>query len=143
MIHRRNTYRVNYLLVSAFIVVVVASFVLAAFLARDLTVTYVENEFASRKVEVLEHNIGPFNDFFQNRIPEISFYQGYLDSAGVAAYADSVLKAYPFVERIVFYDVALTNNKSVDYGFSFNFLSIYPKGVYQFSTNGNGGPVTV
>jgi len=140
---QRNTYRVNYLLVSAFIAVVIASFVLATLLAHDLTATYVENEFASRKVEVLEHNIGPFNDFFQNRIPEISFYQGYLDSAGVAAYADSVLKAYPFVERIVFYDVALTNNKSVDYGFSFNFLSIYPKGVYQFSTNGNGGPVTV
>src|SRR5690606_27142070 len=110
MSNQRYTYRVNYLLVSAFIVVVVASFVLATFLARDLTVTYVENEFSSRKVEVLEHNIEPFNDFFSNRIPEISFYQGYLDSAGVATYADSVLQTYPFVERIVFYDVSLSNN---------------------------------
>src|SRR5690606_34094274 len=105
MTHRRYTYRVNYLLVCAFIIVVVASFVMAAFLARDLTTTYVENEFATRKVEVLEHNIGAFNDFFHNRIPEISFYQGYLDSAGVAVYADSVFRAFPFVERIVFYDV--------------------------------------
>ncbi len=133
MTHRRNTYRVNYLLVSAFIVVVIASFVLAAFLARDLTVTYVENEFASRKVEVLEYNISPFNDFFHNRIPEISFYQGYLDSAAVAAYADSVFWKYPFVERIVFYDVALSNDEHVDYGFSANNLVVYPKGVYQFS----------
>jgi len=124
------------LLVSAFIVVVVASFVLAAFLARDLTVTYVENEFASRKVEVLEHNIGPFNDFFQNRIPEISFYQGYLDSAGVAIYADSVFHAYPFVKRIVFYDVSLSNYDDIKYGFSADHLVVYPKGVYQFSPEG-------
>lgn len=134
MTHRRNTYRVNYLLVSAFIVVVIASFVLAAFLARDLTVTYVENEFASRKVEVLEHNIGTFNDFFHNRIPEISFYQGYLDSAGVATYADSVFRAYPFVERMVFYDVSLSNNEHIKYGLLANNLVVYPKGVYQFSS---------
>jgi len=137
MTHRRNTYRVNYLLVSAFIVVVIASFVLAAFLARDLTVTYVENEFASRKVEVLEYNIGPFNDFFHNRIPEISFYQGYLDSTGVSVYADSIFHAYPFVERVVFYDVSLSNER-VDYGFSANDLVVYPKGVYQFSAGANG-----
>ncbi len=136
MTHQRNTYRVNYILVSAFIVVVVASFVVATFLARDLTVTYVENEFSSRKVEVLEYNIGPFNEFFHNRIPEISFYQGYLDSAGVALYADSVLLTYPFVERIVFYDVSLSNNEDIDYGFSANNLVVYPKGVYQFSTHG-------
>ncbi|MGK6351043.1 sensor histidine kinase [Parapedobacter sp. DT-150] len=130
---QRNTYRANYLLVGAFIVVVAASFVLAIFLARDLTDTYVENEFASRKVEVLEHNIGTFNDFFHNRLPEISFYQGYLDSATAATYADSVLRTYAFVEHIVFYDGALSNNDSIDYGFSANHLVIYPKGVYQFS----------
>src|SRR5690606_27958497 len=118
-----------------FIVVVVASFVLATFLARDLTVTYVENEFSSRKVEVLEYNIGSFNDFFHNRIPEISFYQGYLDSSGVATYADSVLQTYPFVERIVFYDVSLSNKEDIDYGFSANNLVVYPKGVYQYSTD--------
>lgn len=139
MTHRRNTYRVNYLLVSAFIVVVIASFVLAAFLARDLTVTYVENEFASRKVEVLEHNLGTFNDFFHNRIPEISFYQGYLDSAGVATYADSVFRAYPFVERIVFYDVSLSNNEHIKYGLLANNLVVYPKGVYQFSSERKTG----
>lgn len=141
MTHRRNTYRVNYLLVSAFIVVVAASFVLAAFLARDLTVTYVENEFASRKVEVLEHNIGAFNDFFHNRIPEISFYQGYLDSTGVSIYADSVFHAYPFVERIVFYDVSLSNDERITYGFSADNLVIYPKSVYQFSPEGTAEEV--
>ncbi|MFC3199798.1 sensor histidine kinase [Parapedobacter deserti] len=132
MTHQRNTFRVTYVLVGAFIVVVVASFVLATILARDLTVTYVENEFASRKVEVMEYNISPFNDFFHNRIPEISFYQGYLDSAGVAVYAENVLKTYPFVDRITFYDVALSNNEHIDYGVSANNLVVYPKGVYQF-----------
>src|SRR5690606_12815920 len=131
---QRHTYRRNYVLIIAFILVVVASFVLATFLARDLTITYVENEFASRKTEVLEHNIAPFNDFFHNRIPEISFYQGYLDSASVYPYVDSVLQSYPFVERIVFYDVSLSNDKSLKYGFSANNLVIYPKGVYVFKT---------
>jgi len=142
MTHRRNTYRVNHLLVSAFILVVIASFVLAAFLARDLTVSYVENEFASRKVEVLEHNISTFNDFFHNRIPEISFYQGYLDSAGVAVYADSLFQTYPFVERIVFYDVSLSNRKDA-HGFAINNLVVYPKKVYQFTPEqtGSGMPV--
>ncbi|SFC21739.1 two-component system, OmpR family, phosphate regulon sensor histidine kinase PhoR [Parapedobacter composti] len=137
MTHQRHTYRVNYVLICAFIVVAGASFVLAMVLARNMTVKYVENEFASRKVEVLEHNIGPFNDFFHNRIPEVSFYQGYLDSAGVAVYADSVFQYYPFVERIVFYDVALSNDNTIDYGFSANNLMVYPKGVYQFSVQGS------
>lgn len=137
MTHQRHTYRVNYVLICAFIVVAGASFVLAMVLARNMTVKYVENEFASRKVEVLEHNIGPFNDFFHNRIPEVSFYQGYLDSAGVAVYADSVFQYYPFVERIVFYDVALSNDNTIDYGFSANNLVVYPKGVYQFSVQGS------
>lgn len=143
MKQQRNIYRVNYVLIIAFIIVVAASFVLATLLARNLTVKYVENEFASRKVEVLEHNIGPFNDFFHNRIPEISFYQGYLDSAGVSVYADSVLTTYPFVRRIVFYDVLLSNDEAIDYGFSANSLVVYPRGVYEFSAkrDGDGQPV--
>lgn len=140
---QRNTYRVNYWLISAFIVVMIASFVLAAFLARDLTVTYVENEFASRKVEVLEYNIGPFNDFFHNRIPEISFYQGYLDSAGVATYADSVFRTYPFVDRIVFYDVLLSGNDPIKSGISLNNLMVYPKGVYQFGERSGHLPLAL
>ncbi|WP_257669846.1 sensor histidine kinase [Parapedobacter tibetensis] len=132
MKHQRNSYRKNYILIVAFIVVVVASFILATFLARNLTVKYVENEFASRKVEVLEHNIAPFNDFFHNRIPEISFYQGYLDSVSVSVYADSILNTYPFVDRIIFYDVLLSNDETIDYGFSANSLVVYPKGVYQY-----------
>lgn len=135
MKQQRHTYRKNYVLVIAFIIVVITSFILAIFLARDLTVKYVENEFASRKVEVLEYNIAPFNDFFHNRIPEISFYQGYLDSSSVYAYVDSTLQNYPFVERIVFYDVSLSNDQTIDYGFSANNLVVYPKGVYEFNAD--------
>src|SRR5690606_3493742 len=51
-----------------------------------------------------------------------------------ATYADSVLQTYPFVDRIVFYDVSLSNNEEIDYGFSANNLVVYPKGVYQYST---------
>ncbi|WP_257656941.1 sensor histidine kinase [Parapedobacter lycopersici] len=140
---QRHTYRKNYALVIAFILVVITSFVLAVFLARDLTVKYVENEFTSRKTEVLEHNIAPFNDFFHNRIPEISFYQGYLDSSSVYTYVDSVLKSYPFIERIVFYDVSLSNDPLVNRGFSANNLVINPKGVYVFRAPDTTSETTV
>lgn len=130
---QRDSYRKNYILIIAFIILVTASFVIAVFLARNFTVNYVENEFSARKGEVLEYNIAPFNAFFHNSIPEISFYQGYLDSAGVAVYAENVLRTYPFVQRIVFYDLLLSNDETIDYGFSAKQLVVYPKGIYEFS----------
>ncbi len=49
--------------------------------------------------------IKPYNDFFRTGYPEITFYQGYLDSASAAKYSGSVFADYPFVRRITFYDV--------------------------------------
>src|SRR5690606_40053208 len=60
----------------------------------------------------------------------------YLDSAGVTTYVDSVCRIYPFVERIMLYDISLSNNDDIEYGFSANNLVVYPKGVYQCSTQG-------
>src|SRR5690606_16967706 len=60
-------------------------------------------------------------------------YQGYLDSSSVYTYVDSTLQNYPFVERIIFYDVSLSNDQTIDYGFSANNLVIYPKGIYEFN----------
>lgn len=133
MTHQRDQYRKSYTLIVAFIVLITISLVMAVFLARNMVVNDVEHEFVARKVDILENAIAPYNHFFSNSIPEISFYQGYLDSAGVASYADSLLATYPFIDRIMFYDLLLSNEQEVDYGFSANELTIYPKGAYEFS----------
>ena len=80
----QQTYRKNFSLVIIFLILITAALGGALFFAYKLTSKYVENEFASQKIEVLEETIKPYNDFFQNKIPEISFYQGFLDSAQAA-----------------------------------------------------------
>ncbi|HEY1062510.1 MAG TPA: HAMP domain-containing sensor histidine kinase [Daejeonella sp.] len=103
----------------------------AFFLAYNLTSKYVENEFASQKIDVLEETVKPYNDFFQNKIPEISFYQGYLDSAQTSKYIDTIFRKFRFVERVIFYDAEISNHKIPD-GIRVKNFSMGPKSVYQF-----------
>lgn len=134
--NQRNPYRKNYVLVFAFTAVLTVSLIVAMSLATTLITSKVESEFSARKGEVVEHNLVAFYNFFQSKIPEISFYQGYLDSATAAAYADVVLDTYPFVERIQFFDILLNNSVTTQYGFSANNLVIYPTGIFEFSREG-------
>jgi two-component system phosphate regulon sensor histidine kinase PhoR len=67
----------------------------------------VENEFAGKKIEVLEQTTKPYYDFFQITIPEITSYQGFLDSASAANYSDTVFRSYPFVRKVLFYDIQI------------------------------------
>ena len=67
----------------------------------------------------------PYNDFFSNRIPEITYYQGYLDSTSAAKYSGSVFGDYPFVRRIIFYDVSIGTDKGLQNGLGVNINSIY------------------
>lgn len=98
----RNAYRKSFLLIIIFLVLISVTFVVALFVSYNLTAKYVENEFGSKKIDVLEQTIKPYNDFFQNKIPEITSYQGFLDSASAAKYAASVFHDYAFVRSIVF-----------------------------------------
>ena len=100
----KGVYRKNFSLIIAFLVLISVTFIVALFIAYGLTARNVENDFASKKIDVLEQTTKSYNDFFQNKIPEITFYQGYLDSASAAKYSASVFKDYPFVKRIIFYD---------------------------------------
>src|ERR1700757_2744403 len=104
----QGAYRKNFSLIIAFLILISVTFIVALFIAYSLTAKYVENEFASKKNDVLEQTIKPYNDFFLTKIPEITSYAGYLDSASAANYSASVLNTYPFVKRIVFYDVAIS-----------------------------------
>lgn len=133
MKNSRAPYRKNYFLIVAFATVLTASLVVALILAINMTTNKVESEFSSRKGEVLEYNLLSFNDFFQNKIPEISFYQGYLDSATASILGDTILKNYPFVDKIMFYDVVLNNHMTSQYGYTYNNLIIYPTGIFEFS----------
>ncbi len=130
----QQTYRKNFTLVIIFLILITAALGGALFLAYKLTSKYVENEFASQKIEVLEETIKPYNDFFQNKIPEISFYQGFLDSAQAAKYIDKIFTKFNFVDRVVFYDAAISNHAIPD-GIRVNNFSLGPKAVYQFARN--------
>lgn len=129
---KKSTYRKNYVLVLAFIIVLTVSWVVAMVLANDLVVKRVEADFTSRKVEILDHNLYAFNDFFANRIPEISYYQGYLDSATASVLSQNILNHFPFVEKVRFYDVILNPGIQTQYGISFNKLIIYPTNIVDF-----------
>ncbi|QNL51363.1 HAMP domain-containing histidine kinase [Olivibacter sp. SDN3] len=130
---RAYQYRKNYWLIVTFAILASMIFIMAMGFAKKYVRKVVENEFVGRKVDVLEENIASYNDFFFNKIPEVSFYQGYLDSAGAAVYADSVLKKFEFVRRILFFDVNVSQNSAG--------LAVTPKAVYQFDNKRATGEV--
>src|SRR5690606_25339742 len=124
----------NRLLVIAFLILITASYVIALFLGYKFTRNFVENDFNTKKVEVFDQSLSAYNDFFQNRIGEVSYYQGYLDSISGRKYADSIISHYPFVERIVFADVQISNHY-LNHGFAIHKLYMSPKAIYQYGEN--------
>ncbi|MCQ6961456.1 sensor histidine kinase [Mucilaginibacter aquariorum] len=109
---QKNLYRKNFSLITAFLVLISVSLVIAVIISYNLTAKYVENEFASKKIEVLDQTTKPYNDFFQLKIPEITSYQGFLDSTSAANYSTTVFKSYPFVRKVLFYDMQIGNPAS-------------------------------
>jgi two-component system phosphate regulon sensor histidine kinase PhoR len=128
---KNNSYRKNYTLIIAFMVLISISLVLALILGYNLTKKYVDNEFSALKIDVLDKTLEPYNTFFQNKIPEISFYQGFLDSVSGGKYADSVIKVYPFVSKVYFYDAQISNHTIQD-GLTIGNLAIGVKKIYQY-----------
>jgi two-component system phosphate regulon sensor histidine kinase PhoR len=126
-----RAFRKNFSLIIVFLVLISVTFVTALFVSYDLNANYVENAFVSRKGEALDQTIKPYDDLFQNKIPEITSYQGFLDSASAAKYADSVFKDFPFVQKIVFYDARISNQKKSDVFRNKLGISIYA--MYQYT----------
>jgi len=133
MAPQQSVYRKNFSLIIAFLILISATFIVALFIAYGLTSTYVENEFSSKKIDVLEQTMKPYNDFFSNRIPEITYYQGYLDSTSAAKYSGTVFNDYPFVRRIIFYGVSIGSTTPPQKGLGVNINSIY-----EYWRNKNG-----
>lgn len=131
MTKKESIYRKNFSLIIAFIVLISVILVAALLIAYGLTRKYVENEFYSNKIEVLEKSMQPYNDFFQNKIPEITAYQGFLNEASASKYADSVFNNYPFVKLIDFYHFDISNHKQ-NSTFSSGNLNISVRNAYNF-----------
>lgn len=125
----RNIYRKNFSLIIIFLVLISVSFIIALFVSYNLNQKYVENEFSSKKIDVWEQTIKPYNNFFGTTIPEITSYQGYLDSTSAAKYADAVLHEYPFVKRLLFYEILIGSQGKTA---AKNNLSLSVKATYQY-----------
>ncbi|MET4082454.1 two-component system phosphate regulon sensor histidine kinase PhoR [Pedobacter sp. UYP30] len=130
----KNGYRNSLRLGIIFFVLISIAFIVSLFLALKYSKKSIENDFASEKINVLEESLKPYNDFFQNKLPEISYYNGFLDSATAAKFVGGVLKKYPFVSKVVFYDTEVKNTPVKD-GMNVEKLSIGPKSIYQFYKN--------
>ena len=132
MAYNQLKYRKNFGLLIAFVILVTILFGVAMFAARSMTSNFIATEFNNRKVEVFDRSVQPFHEFFNDKIPEISYYQGYLDSVKAAAYVNDVIRKYAFVDRILFYDIAITNSDSIPSGIKYNNLLLYPKSITSF-----------
>lgn len=130
---KRDGYRKNFSLILTFIILMSVLFLLSLGLAYRFSTKYIENEFVSEKVNVLEQTIKPYNDFFQKKLPEVSFYNGYLDSATASQFVDTVLEEYPFVSKVIFYDSEISNTPVSD-GLNTGKFSFGPKNIYQFGS---------
>lgn len=131
MTKKESKYRKNFSLIIAFIVLISAILVAALTIAYGLTRKYVENQFSSNKIEVLEKSMLPYNDFIQNKIPEITAYQGFLNETSAAKYADSVFNNYPFVKMIDYYHFDISNHTRDAIATSGN-LGIGVRDIYNF-----------
>ncbi len=125
-------YRKNFSLIVTFIALISVLFILSLFLAYTFSKKNIENDFVSAKANVLEESIKPYNDFFLNKLPEISYYNGYLDSTTASKFADTILLKYPFIKKVFFYDAQVKNIKIEDNGINYGDCSIGVKNVYQF-----------
>ncbi|RZL17389.1 MAG: sensor histidine kinase, partial [Pedobacter sp.] len=130
---KKSGYRKNFSLIFTFILMMTVLFGLSLLLAYRFSTKFIENQFVSEKVNVLEKSIKPYNDFFQKKLPEVSYYNGYLDSATASNFVDTLLMEYPFVSKVIFYDSEVKNTPVRD-GLNTGRFSIGPKRIYQFGT---------
>lgn len=125
-------YRKNLGLLLSSLLFITILFIVSVIFARSMIENFVYSDFNNRKTEVFDESIKAFNDFFNNKIPEISYYQGYLDPRQATNYANEVVRSYPFVNEVIFYDVIFTNQDSLNFGVKFNHLTIHPKSILRY-----------
>jgi two-component system phosphate regulon sensor histidine kinase PhoR len=109
-----SRYRKNFGLLIVFLLFVTLLFVISVFFARTITTNFVQTDFNNRKAEVFDETISDFNEFFQEKIPEVAYYQGFMDSVQAKDFSNSILRKYPFVQKIDFSDIVFTNSDTIE-----------------------------
>ncbi|MCA5006088.1 sensor histidine kinase [Sphingobacterium bovistauri] len=109
-----SRYKKNLGLLIVFLLFVTLLFVISVFFARTITTNFVQTDFNNRKAEVFDETVKDFNEFFQEKIPEVAYYQGFMDSVQAKDFSNSILRKYPFVQKIEFSDILFTNIDSVE-----------------------------
>ncbi|MFD0751160.1 sensor histidine kinase [Mucilaginibacter calamicampi] len=130
-----TSYRKNFSLIVAFLILVSVTLFVALYVAYQITAQNVENDFASKKNRVAERTfVNPYNDLYKNRIPIITSYSGSLDSVLALEYADTIFSNFSFVRKIVFFQITVGNppsskKKANNLGMRFNAIhQYYPPG---------------
>lgn len=142
MAYNQLKYRKNFGLLVAYVILVTILFIIAMSAGRTTIVNLIETEFNNKKVEVFDKSVEPFHVFFNEKIPEISYYQGFLDSVKALSYVNDVIRKNPFVEKILFYDITITNSDSIEAGIKYNNLLVYPKSVTSFRLDADNRLIT-
>lgn len=105
-----TSYRKNFSLIIAFLVLVSVTLFVALYVVYRITADNVDNDFAFRKNTVNEKTfIDPYNDLYKNSIPMITSYMGLLDSASAREYTDSIFARFSFVRKVVFFQISAGN----------------------------------
>ncbi len=133
----KNSYRRNYALIPIFIVVLTITFFIALFFGYKFTQKVIESQFVTDKVEVLEEALKPYNDFIFSKIPQISLYQGYLDSTSIKGLSNNYFRNYQIIDKITFYDIEV-GNMPIEDGFRQDRFSVGVKSVYNIQKNKSG-----
>lgn len=133
----KSSYRKNYALIPIFIVVLTITFFIALFFGYKFTQKVIESQFVTDKVEVLEEALKPYNEFIFTKIPQISLYQGYLDSTSIKGLSNNYFRNYKFIDYVTFYDIEV-GNMPIEDGFRQDRFSVGVKSVYKIKKNPNG-----
>src|SRR3546814_6016703 len=67
----------------------------------------VQSRFYANKSEVLDRTIQPYNELVYDKMQEISYYQGFLNSTSATEFVNSNFSQYSFVESIYFFDLGV------------------------------------
>lgn len=132
-IRKKNGYRKSFRLGVLFFLLISTAFIASLYLAFKYSKKSIENDFVSEKINVFEASVKPYYNFIQNKLPEISYYNGFIDSTVASKFASGVLSKYPFVSKVIFYDTEVKNT-SVRDGLNVENLSVGPKAIYQFGS---------
>src|SRR3546814_441135 len=123
------------LLSAAFVLLLTLTLFIALFLGYKFMLELVQSRFYANKSEVLDRTIQPYNELVYDKMQEISYYQGFLDSTSATEFVNSNFSQYSFVESIYFFDLGV-GSFPIEDGLTVESFSAEAKDVYEFRRQG-------